>query len=69
MHLNHQIIYHLQDALNLIPDLPDSSIPHVPSAIEAEEAEDALNLLPDLLDSPIPYVPSAIEVEEAEEIG
>jgi 26S proteasome regulatory subunit N8 len=26
MPLNHQIIYHLQDALNLLPDLSDSSI-------------------------------------------
>ena len=26
MPLNHQIIYHLQDALNLLPDLSDTSI-------------------------------------------
>lgn len=26
MPVNHQIIYHLQDALNLLPDLTDSSI-------------------------------------------
>lgn len=26
MPLNHQIIYHLQDALNLLPDLSDSSM-------------------------------------------
>jgi hypothetical protein len=49
MHPNHQIIHHLQDALNLIPDLLDSSIPHVPSAIEAEEAEETL--LRDIKDS------------------
>jgi hypothetical protein len=30
----------MQDALNLLPDLLDSPIPYVPSAIEAEEAEE-----------------------------